>query len=156
MREPDTGFFSWTARRVSLGGELQEVRRGEHLEVSLPTTTRPSHLVVYHDDDEADYVALVVGDAAGNEDVPVHAVHEEQLLLEGGRSTAPVEILVGVPDGRDLGAQQRELDRQLCAGGPIRSMLEYSGARSVVVSWSGSSRTAPSPGPDAGPKRKYP
>ncbi|MFZ3394033.1 hypothetical protein TVH25_12305 [Rhodococcus sp. 7Tela_A2] len=147
MKEFDTGFFSWTARRVSLGGELQEVRRGEHVDVSLPATSRPSHLVVYHDD-EADYVALVVGDAAGNEDVPVHAVHEEQLLLEGGRSTAPVEILVGVPDGRDLGAQQRELDRQLCAGGPIRSMLECSGVRSVVVSWSGPSRTSASPSPE--------
>lgn len=146
MKEPDTGFFSWTARRVSLGADRHETGTVESFDFSDVLTiecpsfpaTRPSHLVVCHDDeDEVDYVALILGDAAGNDDVPVHAVHEEQLLLEGERSNAPVEILVGVPDDRDLHAQQRELDRQLCTGGPLRSMLEYSGARSVIVGWAG-------------------
>lgn len=147
MAKPDTGFFSWTARRVNLAAERHETGPVESygfsdvLTIECPSSpaSRPSRLVVCHDDeDEVDYVALILGDTAGNDDVPVHAVHEEQLLLEGERSNAPVEILVGVPDDRDLRVQQRELDRQICTGGPLRTMLECSGARSVIVGWYGS------------------
>lgn len=140
MTVPTAGFFSWTARRVCLPRTLQGVDYGSDapagltMECDLPSALRPIRLVAYHDD-EGDYVSLVVGDAVGTDDVPVHAVPEEQLLLDGARSRASVEILVGVPDGRDLRAQQQELDRQLCIGGPLRSMLAYSGARSVVVGW---------------------
>ena len=55
--------------------------------------------------------------------------------MEGARSTEPAEILVGTSDDRDPDAERRELDRQLCLGGPVRSMLAHSGARSVTVDW---------------------
>lgn len=142
MKVPTGEFFSGSGRRVPLSRMRRaepvrsESATGLTMDCEVPSATRRSRLVAYHDD-EGDYVALVVGDADGVDDVAVHAVPEEHLILEGGRSRALVEILVGVPEGSDLGVQQRELDRQLFIGGPLRSMLEYSGARSVVVGGTG-------------------
>ncbi|MBH0120798.1 hypothetical protein I0Q12_15245 [Rhodococcus sp. CX] len=99
------------------------------------TETVRGRLVAYHDaEEDHDYVALMVGDVEGGEDVPVRAVGEERLLLEGGRSGLPAEILVGTGD-LDEAAEQRELDRQLCCDGPLRCLLCFSGARSVTVDW---------------------
>ncbi|AWH01350.1 hypothetical protein DCN13_23630 [Rhodococcus ruber] len=109
---------------------------GLTLDRRLVSDTVRGRLLAYHDaDDDADYVALLIGDVAGSDDVPVRIVDEERLLVEGARSTEPAEILVGAPDDRDPDAERRELDRQLCLGGPVRSMLAHSGARSVTVDW---------------------
>lgn len=144
MNVPTPGFFSRTARRVMLPRTLHEDHdapdsaldsgAGLTIDHALDSASRRSRVVAYRDDD-TDCVALVVGDAVGADDVPVHTVPEERLILEAGRSHEPVEIFVGVPDGSDVRVQQRELDRQLCTGGPLRSMLACSGARSIVVDW---------------------
>ncbi|WP_238586287.1 hypothetical protein [Rhodococcus rhodochrous] len=140
----DTGcgaFFSWTSRRVTLPRCLRAVAAGTQqsgltLDRRLASDTIRGRLLAYHDaDDDADYVALLIGDVAGSDDVPVRIVDEERLLMEGARSTEPAEILVGTSDDRDPDAERRELDRQLCLGGPVRSMLAHSGARSVTVDW---------------------
>ncbi|MDM7489408.1 hypothetical protein [Rhodococcus indonesiensis] len=140
----DTGcgaFFSWTSRRVTLPRCLRAVAAGTQqsgltLDRRLASDTVRGRLLAYHDaDDDADYVALLIGDVAGSDDVPVRIVDEERLLMEGARSTEPAEILVGTSDDRDPDAEWRELDRQLCLGGPVRSMLAHSGARSVTVDW---------------------
>lgn len=141
----DTGcgaFFSWTSRRVTLPHCLRAVaagtpaRSGLTLDRRLVSGTVRGRLLAYHDaDDDADYVALLIGDVVGSDDVPVRVVDEERLLVEGARSTEPAEILVGTSDDRDPDAERRELDRQLCLGGPVRSMLAHSGARSVTVDW---------------------
>ncbi|MDO2381337.1 hypothetical protein QYS60_06425 [Rhodococcus sp. GXMU-t2271] len=140
----DTGcgaFFSWTSRRVTLPRCLRAVAAGTQqsgltLDRRLASDTVRGRLLAYHDaDDDADYVALLIGDVAGSDDVPVRIVDEERLLMEGARSTEPAEILVGTSDDRDPDAERRELDRQLCLGGPVRSMLAHSGARSVTVDW---------------------
>lgn len=140
----DTGrgaYFSWTSRRVMLPRTLTAVvagtasRSGLTMDRQVATATVRGRLLAYHDADGGhDYVALMVGDVQGGEDVPVRAVGEERLLLEGGRSSLPAEILVGTGD-RDEAAEQRELDRQLCCDGPLRCLLCHSGARSVTVDW---------------------
>lgn len=137
MNVPTAGFFDRAARRVILP-RMPHTKgpdtAGLTIDRALESVPRPSRVVAYRDED-TDCVALVVGDATGADDVPVHAVPEEQLILEARRSHEPVEILVGVPDGSDARVQQRELHRQLSDGGPLRSVLVYSGARSVVVRW---------------------
>ena len=45
-----------------------------------------------------DVTALFVGAVAGASEVWVRLVDEEALLLEGGRSSRPAEILIGVPN----------------------------------------------------------
>lgn len=140
----DTGrgaYFSWTSRRVMLPRTLTAVvagtasRSGLTMDRQVATATVRGRLLAYHDADGGhDYVALMVGDVQGGEDVPVRAVGEERLLLEGGRSSLPAEILVGTGD-RDEVAEQRELDRQMCCAGPLRCLLCHSGARSVTVDW---------------------
>ncbi|KXF51986.1 hypothetical protein AXA44_47945 [Rhodococcus sp. SC4] len=111
-------------------------RSGLTMDALLVFDTGRGRLLAYHDaDDDTEYVALLVGDVSGSCDVPVRAVGEERLLVEGGRSTLSAEILVGASDDHDSVAEQHELDRQLCLGGPLRSMLAYSGALSVTVDW---------------------
>lgn len=140
----DTGrgaFFSWTSRRVMLPRTLTAVVSGTAsgsgltMDRQVAAGTVRGRLLAYHDaEDDHDYVALMVGDVRGCDDVPVRAVGEERLLLEGGRSSLQAEILVGTDD-RDEAAGQRDLDHRLCCDGPLRSLLCHSGARSVTVDW---------------------
>ncbi|MEE2032012.1 hypothetical protein [Rhodococcus chondri] len=135
--------FSWTSRRVPLPHErfapasdpTDHPGHGAHsgmtLDRELPPDVVHGRLLAYHDDeDERDYVALLVGEVADCEDVPVHPVDEERLLILGARSTETGEIFVSA-DGGEIG--QRELDRQLLHGGPLRKLLAHTGARSVLI-----------------------
>jgi hypothetical protein len=130
--------FSWTSRRVPLPHEqsarptdVTDARddaegSGMTLDRELPPEVVHGRLLAYHDDeDQRDYVALLVGKVEDGEDVPVHPVDEERLLLLGARSTEPAEIFVSA-DGNEIG--QRELDHQLLHGGPLRHLLAHTGA----------------------------
>ncbi len=75
---------------------------------------------------------MAVGAVAGENDVPVRVAEEETLVVSAARSVIN-GVLVGTEDD-DL--DELEVARQLRFGGPVRDLLEYIGARSVVVDWS--------------------
>ncbi|MFX1758970.1 hypothetical protein [Rhodococcus sp. As11] len=143
-------YFGWTSRRVPLYAAAQlpatsaapgssapsddeSVPSGVTLDRLLPESLLHGRLVAYHDaGEDRDYVAVTVGAVAGETDVPVRVAAEEMLVLSAARSVAN-GILVGTEDD-DL--DELEVDRQLRFGGPVRDLLEYIGARSVVVDWS--------------------
>lgn len=107
---------------------------GVTLDHAVPASPLPGRLVAYHDAvAEKDYVALAVGTVSGQNDVPVRPVEEELLVLTAARSVEP-EILLGSEDD-DL--DPGEIERQLHSGGPLRTLLEYTGALSVLVDRSG-------------------
>ncbi|UYP18926.1 hypothetical protein OED52_20230 [Rhodococcus sp. Z13] len=140
-------YFGWTSRRVPLSSDLprdtprertphpdeeDSAPSGVTLDRILPESLLHGRLVAYHDaEEDKDYVAVAVGEIRGEDDVPVHAVEEECLVVSAAHS--PVGgILVGTDDD-DL--DDREIERQLRRGGPVRDLLEYLGVRSVVVDW---------------------
>lgn len=131
-------YFGRTSRRVPLHSVAPDpsvrpddrMSTGVTLDRILPESLLRGRLVAYHDaDDDRDYVAVAVGAVAGENDVPVRAAAEETLVLSAARS-AVNEILVGTDDDE---LDEREIDRQLRFGGPVRDLLQYLGARSVVV-----------------------
>jgi len=134
-------YFGWTSRRVPLYSTSTiepDIRAddrapsGVTLDRILPESLLHGRLITFHDaEDDKDYVAVTVGAVVGENDVPVRAVAEETLVLFAARSVTN-GILVGTEDD-DL--DEREIDRQLRLGGPVRDLLEYIGARSVVVDW---------------------
>ncbi|WP_241383651.1 hypothetical protein [Rhodococcus sp. CH91] len=134
-------YFGWTSRRVPLYStstiepDIRSDDRapsGVTLDRILPESLLHGRLITFHDaEDDKDYVAVTVGAVVGENDVPVRAVAEETLVLFAARSVTN-GILVGTEDD-DL--DEREIDRQLRLGGPVRDLLEYIGARSVVVDW---------------------
>ena len=128
-------FFSWTARRV-------ELRESESTDLVLdelvPLGTGTARLIAARDeDDDIDYLALVVGDVADGRDVAVRVVEEETLLIEGGRSCASPEILIGLTATPNICecSSARHVESQLCVDGPIRTLIASVGVRSVVVDW---------------------
>ncbi|WP_016692148.1 hypothetical protein [Rhodococcus rhodochrous] len=146
-------YFGWTSRRVplyaaaqptaspvtpaasgpSIRPEDESVPSGVTLDRILPESVLHGRLVAYHDaDEDRDYVAVAVGAVAGENDVPVRVAEEETLVVSAARSVIN-GILVGTEDD-DL--DELEVARQLRFGGPVRDLLEYIGARSVVVDWS--------------------
>ncbi|MGW5152856.1 hypothetical protein [Rhodococcus koreensis] len=144
-------FFSWTARRVTLPRTLVSVvsaggdRAGEGysgitLDVTVPLAARTGRLLAYRDADwDTELVVLMVGDVIGADDVPVRVVDEETILIEGQHSTQPAEILVAATIIRDgCGTRRlsrRDVDHQLCTGGPVRDAIALSGAVSVDSEW---------------------
>lgn len=134
-------YFGWTSRRVPLYSTStiepdirsdDRASSGVTLDRILPESLLHGRLITFHDaEDDKDYVAVTVGAVVGENDVPVRAVAEETLVLFAARSVTN-GILVGTEDD-DL--DEREIDRQLRLGGPVRDLLEYIGARSVVVDW---------------------
>ncbi len=71
----------------------------------------------------------------------MHIVNEEALLIEGIRSASAhtPQLLIGdstLGISGDPAPRQGEVSRQLCEGGPIRTLLALSGAQSVEVDWS--------------------
>ncbi|PND51828.1 MULTISPECIES: hypothetical protein [Rhodococcus] len=145
MNAPAHTFFSWSARRVLLGTGLQATatqRPDGHLAIGVVLdervhlTGRSARLIAYQDCEETNYVAVVIGDVTGAEDVPLHLVDTEQILIRGHHSRLPAEILVGVGTAAGLGSPTAaDVRRQLCLGGPVHQMLALSGARSVVADW---------------------
>ncbi|MFC9839145.1 hypothetical protein ACFVKB_35875 [Rhodococcus sp. NPDC127530] len=80
----------------------------------------------------------MLGETVGAHDVPVRVVDEEALLIEGSRYAHTPQLLIG--DSAlaitDNPAPRRwEVGRELREGGPIRALLELSGAQSVEVDW---------------------
>ncbi|MEU5841344.1 hypothetical protein [Rhodococcus sp. NPDC047139] len=133
-------YFGRTSRRVPLYsvapdpsvGPDDRLPSGVTLDRILPESLLHGRLVAYHDaDGDRDYVAVAVGAVAGENDVPVWAATEEALVVSAARSTVH-GVLLGTDDDR---LDEREIDRQLRFGGPIRELLEYIGARSVVIDW---------------------
>ncbi|MBF6148399.1 hypothetical protein FHY52_06270 [Nocardia nova] len=117
-----------------------EGRSGITLDVTVPLGNRTGRLLAYHDaDGDTEIVVLMVGRVVGADDVSVRVVDEEAILLAGERSTAPAELLVGATIIRDRrGARRlsrRDVDNQLCAGGPVRDAIALSGAVSVNSQW---------------------
>lgn len=144
-------FFSWTARRVMLPRTLVSVapaggnpagkgRSGITLDVTVPLGKLTGRLLAYRDTDwDTEIVVLMVGHVLGADDVPVRVVDEETILLEGERSIPPAEILVAATTIRDgWGTRRlarRDVDHQLCTGGPVRDAIALSGAVSVDSQW---------------------
>lgn len=142
--------FGWTSRRVDLasGESRSRGRVAIPQEVTLDRNVCAEgvtqRLLALHDPvDDLDYVAVVVGAVIDSDDVPVRTVDEERLLLAAAHSRCAGEILVGTtgddPGVQGYGAREpgiREFGRQLRQGGPLRTLLACSGARSVVVDWS--------------------
>ncbi|NLV80723.1 MAG: hypothetical protein GXY65_15570 [Rhodococcus sp.] len=133
--------FGWTSRRVSLAGCESRTRGREDPEREVTLDRRvcaegvTQRLLALHDPvADHDYVAVVVGRVTGSDDVPVRTVDEERLLLAAAHSRCPGEILVGTAGDDD--PTVRELGHQLRRGGPLRTLLACSGARSVVIDWS--------------------
>ena len=128
-------FFSWTARRV----ELRESESADLvLDELVPLGTGTARLIAARDeDDDVDYLALVVGDVADGYDIAVRGVDEEALLIEGSRSEAATEILIGLRTAAGMCDcfGERHIGSQLCLDGPVRSMIASVGVRSVVVDW---------------------
>lgn len=152
MNSAGEPFFSWTSRRVVLPRTLTLInpstdgcapgRSRVSIDVLLPLGAHQGRLLAYRAADcETEYVALMVGQIVGSEDIPVRVVDEESLLIEGSRSTLAAEILIGARAvGSGLGVRplnQHDVDSQLCMGGPIRDMLGLSGAVSVASEWCG-------------------
>lgn len=141
----EESFFGWNVRRVVLRAGRRSPKDTvdvavppPDLDMSLTIGSRRARLITFVDHGD-DYVVLVVGDASGRHDVPVRAVDAETLLIRGSQSRQAVEILVVLPStlADDTTVAQRDLDGQLCAGGPIREMLAATGAMSVTVEWCG-------------------
>ncbi|MDV6286672.1 hypothetical protein [Rhodococcus jostii] len=144
-------FFSWTARRVTLprtlvsvvsaGGDgAGEKYSGITLDVTVPLAARTGRLLACRDAEwDTELVVLMVGDVIGADDVPVRVVDEEAVLIEGQHSTQPAEILVATTIIRDgCGTRRlsrRDVDHQLCTGGPVRDAIALSGAVSVDSEW---------------------
>ncbi|WP_257015208.1 hypothetical protein [Rhodococcus sp. ACS1] len=89
----------------------------------------------------------MLGETVGAHDVPVHIVDEEALIIEGSRSASAhtPQLLIGDPIlgiSGDPASRQGEVSRQICEGGPIRTLLALSGAQSVEVDWSPASVAA--------------
>jgi hypothetical protein len=118
-----------TTRRVTLEARLHSapvspvtVNRdgiGLAFDTTLTVGARRARLITWVDGD-GDYAALSVGDVSGAHDVPVRAVDEEVLLIEGSHSVLATETLITTPVGA---AGRRVVDSQLCIGGPVRDML---------------------------------
>lgn len=87
-------------------------------------------LLVVHDGDGEQFVAVVLGDVCGRCDVMVRQVDEEILLLVGGRPVVGPQILLGVPPVSALaGATRTDGD----VSPALRSLFARSGALSVVL-----------------------
>lgn len=144
------GFFSWTARRVTLvqprsaaaasAGPMRTLR-GVVDDIRVLLGSGNSGRLISHRTTDCDmqYLVLVIGKVPGVQDVPIRVVDEEVLLVEGSRSTGAPEILVADPtNGASDSAGRRaraEVNRQLCCGGPLRELVTMSGAVSVDVEW---------------------
>ncbi|MGW5105976.1 hypothetical protein [Nocardia sp. NPDC004123] len=143
-------FFSWTARRVLLprtvsvapaGGNPESERRSRiTLDVTVPLGKLTGRLLAYRDADwDNEIVVLMVGSVIGADGVSVRVVDQEVILLEGERSTAPAEVLVGATTIRDgWGTRRlshRDVDHQLCTGGQVKDAIALSGAVSVDSQW---------------------
>lgn len=121
---------STASRLVDSPPDNRSTPSGITLDRAVPAVPHSGRLVAYHDAvGEKDYVALAVGVVFGENDIPVRSVEEELLVLTAARCVSP-EILIGSEDD-DLDAV--EIERQLRVGGPVRALLEYTGALSVVV-----------------------
>ncbi|QDQ95228.1 hypothetical protein FND50_33715 [Rhodococcus sp. WB9] len=153
MKMVNEPYFGSKSRRVVLERGLDDAPVPQEtanrdglavtLDVSLTIGTRRARLIAWRDDDD-DYVALAVGDVSGAQNVPVRAVEEELLLIEGSRSGLPAEILVAVPHvtaGLAIGGRG-VVDCQVRVGGPIRDMLTMTEVASVVVAWCDTSAPA--------------
>jgi hypothetical protein len=152
MYTTDSAFFSWTARRVVLAanhradtvdGEFDDRRAARYdvtLDITMTVGRNRGRLIAFRDATaDVAYVVLILGHTNAARDVPVRIVDEDVLLIEGSRETHLPVILIGVqqtPAGEaSLKAFRREVNRQLCVGGPIREVLQLSEAESVDIDW---------------------
>ncbi|MGW4331693.1 hypothetical protein ACWEK5_02570 [Rhodococcus koreensis] len=131
-------FFSRTARRIDLAGSLDSEFANLVLDETVPLGKNTARLIATHDEHtDVDYLALIVGDVADGRDIAVRCVDEEALLIEGSRSEATPEILVGLRTATGMCQffGEKYIGSQLCLDGPVRSMIASVGVRSVVVGW---------------------
>lgn len=140
-------FFSWTSRRVDLTAIDKASSVTPELDEPLRCGNHQARLIAMRDaDTDVEYLALVVGDVSGRSDITVREVDEELLLVEGSRSPVEQEILLGVSSEYEEGYSGTDhLDREVCVDGPVRSMIAWSGARSVIVDWYHGSPSRSSP-----------
>ncbi|MEU5844381.1 hypothetical protein [Rhodococcus sp. NPDC047139] len=130
-------FFSWTSRRIDLTAAGDSSAVTTELDESLRCGPRKARLLAVRDpESETQYVALLVGEVSGSDDVTVREVDEERLLVEAGRASDEPEILLAVAPGPASGsAVEGDIEREVFVDGPIRSLIIRSGARSIVVDW---------------------
>ncbi|WP_193788719.1 hypothetical protein [Rhodococcus rhodochrous] len=140
-------FFSWTSRRIDLPAVAELGSVTLELDEPLWCGNHQARLIAMRDPDtEVACLALVVGDVSGRNDVTVREVDEELLLVEGSRSTVEPAILLGIsPEGGKGSRGTDHLDHAVCVDGPVRSMIVWSGARSVIVEWCYGSGSLSSP-----------